>query len=133
MDITAQIKYLHLSPKKMKALGRIVVGLTPSDAMDKLLFTSGKAPRLLLAAIKSASVNAQNNHKLDIATLKIKTVQILKGPTMKRWQPVSRGMAHQIKKRMTHVKVTLEETNPKSQVRNSKQIQKAEIKNSKLT
>lgn len=107
MDITAQIKYLHASPKKMKALGRIVVGLTPSDAMDKLLFTSGKAPRLLLSAIKSASVNAQNNHKLDISTLKIKTVQILKGPTMKRWQPVSRGMAHQIKKRMTHITVVL--------------------------
>lgn len=110
MNITAEIKYLHISPKKMKALGRIVVGLAPADAIDRLLLASGKGTKLLLQAIKTAQADAQNNLKLDISSLKIKTVMVLKGPTMKRWQPVARGMAHSIKKRMTHLKVTLEET-----------------------
>lgn len=107
MNITAQIKYLHISPKKMKALARIVVGLNPADAISKLLMGSGKGARLLLQAIKSAQADAQNNLKLDTATLIIKSVSILKGPAMKRFQPVSRGMAHSIKKRMSHITVVL--------------------------
>ena len=108
MDITAQIKYLKMSPKKLKALGKIVVGLTSQDALDKLAFQSNKGARLLLQAIKSAQADAVNNLKLDVSSLKVKTVEILKGPAMKRWQPVSRGMAHSIKKRMAHIKVVLE-------------------------
>lgn len=109
MNITAEIKYLHISPKKMKALARIVVGLSSTDAIDRLLLVSGKGARLLLSAIKSAHASAKNNLKLDENKLKIKTVEVLKGPALRRWQPVSRGMAHSIKKRMTHLKVTLEE------------------------
>ncbi|MBI3380026.1 50S ribosomal protein L22 [Candidatus Gottesmanbacteria bacterium] len=98
---------MHISPKKMKALARIVVGLNPADAVEKLLLGSGKGTRLLLQAIKSAQADAQNNLKLDVATLTIKSVSILKGPAMKRFQPVSRGMAHSIKKRMSHITVVL--------------------------
>lgn len=107
MEIIAQIKYLRTSPKKLKALGNIVVGLKPTDAIDRLLLVSGKGAKLLLSAIKSAQANAKNNLKLDESLLTIKTVEVGKGPIMKRWQPVSRGMAHQIKKRMTHLKVVL--------------------------
>lgn len=107
MEITAQVKYLHISPKKMKALGRIVVGLAPTDAIDRLLLVSGKGAKLLMQVVKSALASAKNNFKLDENHLKIKTVMVLKGPAMKRWQPVSKGMAHSIKKRMTHLKVVL--------------------------
>lgn len=107
MNITAEIKYLRISPKKLKALSKVVIGLSPQNAIDRLLLVSDKAGKLMLSVIKSAQANAQNNLKLNAATLKIKTVEILKGPTMKRWQPVSKGMAHQIKKRMSHIKVVL--------------------------
>jgi ribosomal protein L22 len=38
------------------------------------------------------------------------------GPTYKRFQPVSRGMAHSIMKRTSHIRVELKEVNngPKS-------------------
>lgn len=107
MEITVQIKYLHVSPKKIKALGHILVGMKPVDAINRLTLQSGKGEKLLLSALKSSVANAQNNLKLDPVLLKIKTIEILKGPFMKRWQPVSRGIAHQIKKRMSHIKVTL--------------------------
>lgn len=110
MNITAEIKYLHISPKKIKALGHVLVGLAPVDAINRLTLQRGKREKLLLSAIKSAAANAQNNFKLDPRALKIKTIEILKGPFMKRWQPVSRGIAHQIKKRMSHIKVTLVKT-----------------------
>ena len=110
MEITVQIKYLHISPKKIKALGHVLVGLSPVDAINRLTLQRGKGEKLLLSAIKSALANATNNLKLDPKGLKIKTIEVLKGPFMKRWQPVSRGIAHQIKKRMSRLKVTIIKT-----------------------
>lgn len=109
METVAYIKYLRISPKKMKPLGEAVLGLSPSEAVDRLLIDGRKGAKILVDAIKSAYANAKNNFKLDPINLRIKTVEILKGPFLKRWQPVSRGMAHQIKKRTTHIKVVLEE------------------------
>lgn len=109
MEAYAEIKYIKVSPKRMKAIGKAVVGLSPQEAMDRLSFLSNKGAGIMNKAIKSALANATNNVKLNAAALKIKTIIVLKGPVAKRWQPVSRGTAHQIKKKTTHVKVVLEE------------------------
>lgn len=112
METVAYIKYLRVSEKKLKSLSRLVIKLPASEAIDRLLIDGTKSAKILADAIKSASSNAKNNLKLNNANLKIKTVEVLKGPFFKRWQPVSRGMAHQIKKRTTHIKVSLEEFKP---------------------
>lgn len=131
MPAVAYIKYCHISPKKIRELGSACVGLTPSEAIDRLLLNEKKGGKILAAAIKSAQSNAVNNLKLDAKSLKIKTIEILKGPFLKRWQPVSRGMAHQIKKRTTHIKVTLEEITPaKKEVKIKKDIQQVNKKES---
>lgn len=77
------------------------------------MFVTSKASRVLSDNIKIAESNAVNNLKLNKNALVIKTIEIGKGPFLKRWQAVSRGMAHQIKKRTTHVKVVLEEIEKK--------------------
>ncbi len=117
MEATAYIKYLRISPKKVKPLGDLVVGMHPLRAVDRLLIDGRKGARILADVISSAFFNAKNNLKLDPDNLRIKTVEVLKGPFFKRWQPVARGMAHQIKKRTTHIKVTI----------TSEEIEKKEI------
>lgn len=114
MEAVAYIKYLRMSPKKIKGLGETVVGLDPSEAIERLLIAGNKGGRILARVVKSALANATNNLKLDASSLRIKSVEILKGPFFKRWQPVSRGMAHQIKKRTAHIKVVLEEYGTKN-------------------
>lgn len=109
MKASASIKFLHYSPKKLRELGKAIVGLAPSDAIDRLSVLSNKGARLLVSAVKSAVSNHTNNLKQDKSSLRIRAIEILKGPNSKRWQPVSRGMAHQIKKRTTHIIVKLEE------------------------
>lgn len=109
MEVAAYAKYLRISPKKIRELAASVVGLPAKQAIDRLTLMNTKASRLLLGVIKSALGNATNNLKLNSISLKIKTVQAGKGPFFKRYQPVSRGMAHQIKKRTSHIKVILEE------------------------
>lgn len=107
MEVTADLKYLHISPKKIKELGKISVGLRPSIAIERLTIAKEKGGTLLAKCLKSAYDNAINTHKLDGTKLRVKSIQILKGPYLKRFRPVSRGMAHSIKKRTTHVKVVL--------------------------
>jgi large subunit ribosomal protein L22 len=109
MEVVSYIKYLRISPKKIRELGNIVVGLNPAAAIESLRYSGNKGGKLLADALSSANSNAVNNHKLDSSNLKIKSVEILKGPFFKRWQPVSRGMAHQIKKRTAHIRVVITE------------------------
>jgi len=109
METRSLIKYLRISPKKIKSLSHLTVGLSPDKAVDRLMFMSGKASVLLSASIKSAKANAVNNLKLNPDKLIIKKIITGKGPIFKRWQPVARGGAHQIKKRTTHLTVELAE------------------------
>lgn len=107
MEVCAYQKYIHTSTKKMLGLGKLVTGLKAQIALERLSMTSEKGAKILSKVLKSAIANAKNNFKLNPDSLVIKTVEILKGPFLKRVQPVSRGMAHSIKKRTIHIKVIL--------------------------
>ncbi len=114
MEIIAQTKYIRISPKKVHALARATLGLNPQLAIDRLTLLGNKASRVLTKVILSAFSNAKKNANLDPKLLKIKSIETGKGPFFKRWNPVSRGIAHQIKKRTSHIKVILEEEKEKN-------------------
>ncbi len=114
MKIITTSKYLRVSPKKAKILVRSIKSLRPKDALERLNFMRDKAAFLLSKVIRSSLANATNNAKLNMDSLAFSTIEVGKGPFSKRWQPVSKGMAHQIKKRTTHIKITLEEVKSQS-------------------
>lgn len=107
MQVVAQTKYVHSSPKKLREFARAVRGVGASDAVDRLRLRGNKTALLIAKSIQSAIANAKNGKSLESASLVIETIQIGKGPMLKRFQPVSRGMAHEIKKRTAHIKVIL--------------------------
>lgn len=109
MSITTDTKYLRISPKKVKSTARNISGLNTRAALARLLFANTKASRILTKTIKSAVANAVNNLKKNADNLIIRSISVNKGPVLKRWQPVSRGMAHRIKKPTSHIKIVLEE------------------------
>jgi large subunit ribosomal protein L22 len=108
MEVQTYIKYNRVSPKKVKQLAHALKGLKIQVAIDRMSFLTDKASRLLLKAIKSVQANAVHNFKLPVESLKIKVIETGKGPFLKRWNPVSRGMAHSIKKRTSHIRVIVE-------------------------
>ncbi len=107
MQVVAQTKYVHSSPKKLREFARAVRGVGASDAVDRLRLRGNKIALLIAKSIQSAIANAKSGKNLKSASLVIETIQIGKGPMLKRFQPVSRGMAHEIKKRTAHIKVIL--------------------------
>ena len=64
-----------------------------------------KAANIIHKAVRSAVANAENNLSADGEKLVIKSISVDGGPSLKRFQPVSKGMAHHILKRTSHITV----------------------------
>lgn len=109
MEIRAHLKNVHMSPRKMRLVRSVVKGLPAQAAAQQLQFMSGKASGVVLKVLKSAIANARHNFEADEANLVVGDVVINEGIVMKRFRPVSKGMAHPILKRMSHVTVILED------------------------
>lgn len=126
MIIKAEQKFIRTSPRKLRLVADSVRKLAVTAAFEQLQALHKYAALPLKKTLRQAQANAVNNHHLDPATLTIKEIQISEGPTYKRWQPVSRGRAHSIFKRTSHIRIVLEakDENPKPQIRNPKQTPK---------
>jgi len=84
-------------------------GLPVDSALNLLSFSNKKAASILKKLLESAIANAEHNDGADIDALKIKSICVDQGPTIKRLQPRARGRADRILKRTSHVTVTVAE------------------------
>ncbi len=105
--VTASLKNYRISPRKVRVVANMIRGKSISDAKNILAQGLKKARHPLSDLIDSAVANASHNHKLDKASLFIKEIRVDQGYVLKRHMPVSRGSAHPIKKRTSHVSITL--------------------------
>jgi large subunit ribosomal protein L22 len=107
MLVRSTTKYARISPKKARDVAREIQGLAVSDALDALTYTPKKSAHLIGKTLKSAIANAENNHDLSADELIIKEAVIGEGPTLKRFKPRARGSAGAIRKRTSHIFITL--------------------------
>lgn len=108
MKVSATQKHARMSPRKLRPYARMIQGMNVATAQQQLSFAAGKAPVIILDVLKSAIANATHNLQLAEADLKISSILINQGLVMKRFMPVSKGMAHPILKRTAHVTVIVE-------------------------
>ena len=104
-------KYIRTSARKLRLVADAVRSLSPEAALLHLKFTGKAAALPLYKAIKQAVSNAKDQTGLAVDKLAFKTIDVMEGPTYKRFQAVSRGMAHSILKRTAHIHVELKEVN----------------------
>ncbi|MFH1244793.1 MAG: 50S ribosomal protein L22 [bacterium] len=109
-------KYIRTSPRKLRLVADAVRSLSAAGALLYLKFIDKAASVPLSKAIKQAVGNAKDQKGLSADKLGFATIDIMAGPTYKRFQAVSRGMAHKIMKRTSHIRIVLKEVNhgPKS-------------------
>ena len=107
MEIRAESKYVRLAPRKARDLARAIQGLSVAEALKITEFTERKAATLIGKTLKSAIANAENNAKMSADDLRVKEAVIGEGPALKRFWPRARGMVSRIRKRTSHVKITL--------------------------
>ncbi len=108
MEVTAKLNYLHISPRKVRAVINVVKGMSAKDAMAQLKNYPNRAAKPLEDLIKSAIANAEHNFSLLPETLKIKIFKADGGPVFKRFLPGSKGRVSPIRKKTTHITLVLE-------------------------
>lgn len=109
MEVKASLKHLRIAPRKTRLVAAVVRGLEVNQAIKQLKFLNKKSAQSLLKLLNSAVANATNNFDLDKNNLIIKELKIEDGKTLKRWLPRAHGRATTIRKRMSHVYLTLSE------------------------
>jgi len=109
MTTSATLKFTHLAPQKMRLVADQIRGLPVDHALNILTFSNKKAAAVIKKVLESAIANAEHNDGSDIDELKIKSIVVNPGPTMKRLRPRARGRADKILKRSSHLTVTVDE------------------------
>ncbi len=107
MQVQSTYRYARISAFKAREVTREIQGLPATDALSVLRFTPKKAAALISKTLKSAIANAENNNNLRVDALVVKEAIVGEGPTLKRFVPKARGSAGPIRKRTSHIKITL--------------------------
>ena len=109
MEAKANLKYLRISPRKVKIVLDLIRGKDVATATAILLNTPKAASEPLLKLLKSAASNAENNHQMDPEKLYVSQVFACPGPIIKRMMPRAQGRAYRINKRTSHVTIAVSE------------------------
>jgi large subunit ribosomal protein L22 len=109
MATKATLKYARLSPQKMRLVADQIRGLSVDRALNILTFSNKKGADIVKKVLESAIANAEHNDGADIDELKVSSICVDQGPTLKRLRPRARGRADRLIKRMSHVTVTVAE------------------------
>ena len=109
MEAKAYLKYARISPRKVQIVLDLIRGKSLRNANAILKHTPKAACEPVGKLLKSAAANAENNYSMDPASLYVAECFVCPGPTLKRIRPVSKGRAHRILKRTSHVTMVLKE------------------------
>ena len=108
MEAKAKLRFARISSKKMQPIAKMVRGRPIVEAIATLQFTPKKGAQFIRKVIESARANAHEK-QMDIDNLRVKRIEVDRGPIMYRIMTRQRGMAYRIRKRMVHISVTLGE------------------------
>ncbi|MGB5326147.1 MAG: 50S ribosomal protein L22 [Pseudomonadales bacterium] len=105
MEVSAKLSGAQISAQKVRLVADQIRGKRAEDALDILSFSKKKAAGLVLKVLNSAIANAEHNEGADVDELKVSTVFVNEGRTMKRLKPRAKGRADRILKRACHITV----------------------------
>lgn len=109
MEVRAHLRFLRISPRKVRLVIGLVRGMSVEQAVDQLTVLPKRAALPVLKLLNSAVANAEHNFQLEKKNLRIKSIVANEGPKLKRFRPRAFGRAAEILKRMTHVTIVLED------------------------
>ena len=105
--VRAQAKYVRTSARKARLVCDHIRGKDVAEARAILAFTTRGAAKPWIKLLESAVANAEHNHELVGEDLRIVAVHADEGPTLKRYRPRAMGRATRIRKRTSHLTITL--------------------------
>ena len=107
METKASVRGVRLSVDKGRLVADLVRGKKVDQAIQILTFTPKKAALIVKKAVESAVANAEHNDGADIDELRIKSIYVEQGTTLKRFTARAKGRGNRISKPTCHIYVTV--------------------------
>ena len=105
--IKASARYVRIAPRKARLIADQVRGMHIEKARALLQFSPRGAALPIHKLIDSAAANAENNHDLIGDEMRVASITVDEGPTLRRFRPRAMGRATPINKRTSHIRVAL--------------------------
>ena len=105
--VSAHARYVRTSARKARMVCGHLRGKSVEEARAILAFTPREVARDWSKLLESAVANAENNHELIEEDLFVREAFADEGPTIKRFRPRAQGRATPIRKRTSHLTITL--------------------------
>ena len=106
-ETKAIVRGVRLSADKGRLVADMIRGKKVDQALNILSFTQKKAAGIIKKAVDSAVANAEHNDGADVDELKVKTIHVEKGASLRRFDARAKGRGVQIEKQTCHIYVTV--------------------------
>jgi len=107
METKASVRGVRLSVDKGRLVADMIRGKKVDQALNILTFTPKKAAGIIKKAVESAVANAEHNDGADIDELKVTSIYVEQGATLKRFSARAKGRGNRISKPTCHIFVTV--------------------------
>ena len=107
METKAIVRGVRLSADKGRLVADLIRGKKVGLALNTLEFTQKKAAGIIKKALESAIANAEHNDGADIDELKITSIYVEQGTTLKRFSARAKGRGNRISKPTCHIFVAV--------------------------
>lgn len=105
MEVAAKLRGARLSAQKARLVADQIRGKGVEEALDTLSFSNKKGAAIIKKVLESAIANAEHNEGADVDELKVSTIFVDEGMSLKRIKPRAKGRADRILKRTCHITV----------------------------
>ncbi len=109
MEVKSTAKSVRIAPRKVRLVLDLIRGKDAKEAMAILKYTPNHSAEVISKVLKSAMANATHNNQMNEEKLFVKACYANEGMTMKRFRAASKGRAHRILKRTSHITVVVDE------------------------
>ena len=109
METKAILRGVRLSEQKGRLVADLIRGKTVEQALNILMFSPKKGAKIIKKVVESAIANAEHNDGADIDELRVKTIYVEQGTTLKRFTARAKGRGNRISKPTCHIYVTVGE------------------------
>ena len=105
MEVAAKLTGARLSAQKARLVADQIRGKGVEQALDTLAFSTKKGADIIKKVLESAIANAEHNEGADVDSLKVSTIFVDEGTSLKRVSPRAKGRADRSTKRTCHITV----------------------------
>jgi len=107
MEFRACHRHADVSARKLRPLATLIRARPADEALELLKYLPNRGARLIEAVLLSAVGNAEDRGSRNTEDLVVAVSRIDEGAIMKRIMPRARGTFYPIKRRMSHIHITL--------------------------